>query len=260
MVKLTHGWLFSVGYGACVVGLGFPAYTGVSLFLVFLSAVVVGSMVWAIRAQRLVVLVASAVVLITTLVALNVITDELGRFTDLLLIPAFWFSLIGWLVLFIGILRLVFGRKVVMVVASVVTIAVFIASARIITMSPSGYVTRYLVMPTAQQTVAGKRSNGYVHTLSWDVNRILVITRRRFGRKETYWAWTSSGKRRDSGVIRCDDWTAPQFPVFSTSDVYQPCFHFGEGPKPETPNRKLVSGSNFVEFDSDDFKRIRVEW
>jgi len=125
----------------------------------------------------------------------------------------------------------------------------------------AAYVTNYLIMPTARLFVAGKPDSGYVHTDAGDSIRILVVTRRLVLRQaETYWVWISSDQRRDSGVVRCEGWTAPQFPSFITSDIYEPCSPVGERPRPKPPDRKLVSGSSFVEFTADDGKRVRVDW
>jgi hypothetical protein len=256
---------FWIGLGTCVVGLGFAAYTGPSVFLIFLAGAILGSVWWALRARRLVVLVGGCLVLAATALLSNVVTDQLGFLTDTVLVPAYCLFLIGWPVILIGVLRLVFGKKTVLAITALLMLILFGFAVRVIWKPPSGYVETHLLLPTARLWVAGKRSNGYVHTLSWDnkwgdSNRIVVVTRRLLGHGETYWVWFSWGRRRGSGITRCDEWTAPQFPVFMTTDVYQPCFHFDERPRPAPPDRKLLVGPNFAEFNADDGKRMKVVW
>jgi len=195
----------------------------------------------------------SAAVLVTTGAALRFISDELGPFTYPLLNPTFWLFQIGWLVLFIGVLRFVLGPRVVLAVASVVTLGLFVVGARAITFHNS-YVSVYLLVPTARQSIDDKPNAGYVHTLVADNARTLVVTS---SRADTYWVWVSSGNPKDSGIIRCRRWTAPRLPFFSTSDVDQPCMA-GEA-NPLRPTRLLVSGANVIEFTADG-KRWRVEW
>lgn len=258
MVSPTHRKLLWFVYGACVLGLGFPAFTGIPVFLGLLSGAVLGGVAWALRARRLTVLSASASALVTTGAALRFITDELGPFTYPVLNPAFWLFQIGWLVLFIGALRFVLGPRVVLAVASVVTLAVFVVGARAITFPFNGYVSVYLLMPTAQQFIAGKPNAGYVHTDVAGDHRILVVTRTSSSGRETYWAWISSGTSKEQGVKRCGGWIALRVPFFTSSDTDWPCFVVDEGP--DRPQRNLRSGANVIEFDADDGKRLRVEW
>ncbi len=69
--KMTRPFL--VGCGLCIVGLGFSAYAGVPIFLIFLSATFLNSVLWALGAGRVVVLVGSAAVLATTMLILSVL-------------------------------------------------------------------------------------------------------------------------------------------------------------------------------------------
>lgn len=127
-----------------------------------------------------------------------------------------------------------------------------------ILMDTGGYASKHLYLPTARMTVAGKPNIAYVHTLSWDTNRILVITRRGRLGGETYWLWNSGRPGRAPGAARCKTWTAPPFPALITTDTYQPCL--SEEPETTPPDRHVVFGTNFAEFTADDTKRVRVVW
>jgi hypothetical protein len=151
------------------------------------------------------------------------------------------------------VLRFVLGPRVVLAVASVVTLGVFVVGARAITFHNS-YVSVYLLLPTARQSIDGRPNAGYVHTLVAGNARTLVITS---SRADTYWVWISFGDPKDSGIRRCRGWTAPRFPFFSTSDEDWLCMA-GEA-NPVRPTRLLASGANVIEFTADD-KRWRVEW
>jgi hypothetical protein len=250
--------LFWVGFGGCIFGLGLPSVTGVRLFLVFLSATVLGSLFLALRAPRRSVLVASALMFVASNLILNVVTDELGWLTDPVFVLAFWFSLIVWPVVLIGLLRLAFGGRRMVILAAILAVGIFGVGARTILMDTGGYVSKHLYLPTARMTVEGKPSGGYVHSLSWDTNRILVVTRRRHLGGETYWLWNSGRPGRVPGAVRCYTWTAPPFPAVLTTDTYQPCLSVEPG-APQ-PDRNVAFGANFAEFTADDSKRVRVVW
>jgi hypothetical protein len=200
----------------------------------------------------------SAVAVAASWLVRELVTDQLGPFTDVVIVPAFWFSFIGWLTLFIGMLRLVMSQRRVAICTAVLTAGIFGLAVRSIFFPPCCYVNQHLIMPTARLSVAGRRTNGYSHLNDWRGDRLMVVTRHRSNGDETYWVWLSR-LRTAVGATRCAGWSAPPLPVFLTTDVYQPCFSV-EGPPTKGPPRNIASGASFVEFTADDGKRIRLDW
>lgn len=110
--------LFWTGLVGCIIGLSLPSVTGVLLFLVFLSATVLGSIFLALSAPKRSVLIASTLVFATSHAVLSGLTDELGWLTGPVSVLAFWFSLIVLPVLVIGLLRLVLESRPLFLVAA----------------------------------------------------------------------------------------------------------------------------------------------
>src|SRR5689334_22987353 len=88
-VQLRWEPLFWIAFALCVIGLGFPAYTGITIFLILLSGTILGSIWSALRARRVVVLGVGTVLVATTKLLLGIVTDQLGWLTFPLLILAF---------------------------------------------------------------------------------------------------------------------------------------------------------------------------
>jgi len=217
-----------------------------------------GSIFLALRAPRGSVLVAGALIFAASQVILRTVGDEFGCLTDPIFVLAFWSSTIVWSVMLIGLLRLAFGGLRLWTIVVIMTFGIFGFAARTILMDTGGYFARHLYLPTARLLVNGKPYGGYVHSLSWDAHRVLVVTwRSRFGR-ESYWVWNSTRSGQAPGAVHCKNWTAPPFPVFFSTDTNQPCLSFE--PEATPRNRHIKFETNFVEFTADDSRKVRVVW
>jgi hypothetical protein len=123
----------------------------------------------------------------------------------------------------------------------------------------SPHVAWYFVDPNAKVTVDGRKVHGWLHR--GNHGQTLFLTRNNGRRRESYMI----GIGGQGSVSDCGNWTAPRFPVFPLGDVSPPCLWIVDSnEKPNTgeapPSRKLVAGTDFVEFTADDGSRIRVSW
>jgi hypothetical protein len=219
---------------------------------------------WTMQTRKAVTIVAGGSVLLTTRLLLSFVTDQFGAFTWLLVYVLFSLSLIGGLVLVVGIAQALAAigqttRQVLTVVGLFLAALFSVGTLACVSSTAHGYMAWDFMLPTARLTIGGTSNTGYVNRYGGSNGTDLIVTRRASWRGETYWIVLPRNHR--PSVKRCVDWTAPRFPVIAIGDVNPPCWYvIDEDPRPEPPDRNLVSGQNFVEFTGDDGKRVKAQW
>jgi len=238
------------------------SYTSLAFITLSLAAAI-GAVAWTLRRPSRIMVCGTAVVLLTTRLALSAVTDEFGLWTGWVVLTMLWLSIVSTLILIVSGIRVVRGIGPRIRQASnalLITIAAFAVLAVLadIYATSGRYMGWYFMLPTAQVTIAGNHNSGYVHRAdSGRYGSDLVVTIQHKWKAETYWVALPTGYK--PSMKRCSDWTAPRFPVFSIGDVNQPCMSFfDETLRPQPPERNIFVGAGSVEFTADDGRRVRV--
>src|SRR5205085_732068 len=120
------------------------------------------------------------------------------------------------------------------------------------------YTSWYFMIPAATLTVDGKHNSGYVHLANaGGQGRDIVVTLRQRWNSESYKVMVPTNEKPSIS----ESSTAPRLPIFAVGDViYQPLWTSEQKPHIDRPDRRLLTGSNSVEFTANDGKRVRVNW
>ena len=192
-----------------------------------------------------------AIATVTWLI-LGSVTNQLGAFTNAVLLPVSWLCEAGAIMLAIGIARVLAGAgPMARAIGAFAAAGIAVSALAIVYSSVNGYTVWYLAIPTARVTVDGERNSGYVH-MNAAACRTLYVTRRGFWSAESYRVYVPG--ERPAFIER--SFPIPRFPVFAEGDIQRrdPFAH----DQPHERNPK--SGPAFVEFTADDGRRVRAEW
>lgn len=217
------------------------------------AAGVLGAMAirWSLRAPLARVLAFSAIGLLASRLLLTAVANQYGAVIG---------SLVAALVLGVGTVRalIAIGPK-----AAGVCVTAGKWLAPLILLQTAGLICSpqadwLFLSPTAHLSVDGARNAGYVHYFGTRASGANVaVTIRKAGQAEAYWLVLPRGHRLSAW--RCDDWTAPALPFLVRGDLSPPC-SFENEPGKARPNRHVQAGDGFVEFTTDDGRRVKAKW
>lgn len=134
-------------------------------------------------------------------------------------------------------------------------------AAVLLTYSTARGLTQWWLMSGGHVAVDGVRG-GYLHT-NWS-HPSVMITRTDSKRAQSYLVRLPGSATFSEGITYCDDWHAPQLPVFPMGDLNTPCVGFLVDPDAPEADRPLPSTltarSGFVEFTTVQGKKVTATW